>query len=52
MTAKERIKKYDIALAGDAGRKALERIINGESGEQALRDAEAIWSAYANAHVD
>lgn len=34
-----------------AGRKALEKIINGEDYAQAIADMEAEWSAYCDAHI-
>lgn len=34
-----------------AGKKALERIINGENHEQALADMEAEWSAHCQEHM-
>ena len=34
-----------------AGKKALERIINGEDGDQALKDAEAEWNDYIHENI-
>lgn len=40
---------HDVKAA--AGRKARERIINGEDGSEALADAEAEWAAYCAEHI-
>lgn len=41
--------EHDVKAA--AGRKARERIINGEDGSEALADAEAEWAAYCAEHI-
>ena len=50
------VKAEDYSYAANyakssAGRKALEKIINGEDYAQAIADMEAEWSAYCEAHI-